>query len=395
MADVEKAAVIVKEVEVEVKPENITDLPTDQGKLAKFDSLFDNETVSDAELKGEDESSQEKKPADSESSDAKPKPKEEGAEAKKPDEAKPGDEVKPEDEAAKAEAAKIEAAKAKEAEEKAKAAEIEGKPVEGEEEEKKVPPKGYVDLRALQQERQTVSDLKSEIATLQAQINKDVKEVELEAAKVDQDELKVLSDEEFEDLLEDDPDAATLYERKLRQKESKERAEIKAKDGQAQAAQAEAKAINGFVAEIETAVPGIYDEGKEVMKKLVDHAEAKGFDLAHLNAMTNPATKFILPGSKKAFLMGKGAASLVTFLQSSLTAENTNDGLRAKLLEEVRAEVKEENKEYLKKFQNDAGGVRFIGDIPGDGGEIDDKGTYSEKDFHEMTPEAEKKALGG
>lgn len=392
MADAEKAAVIVKEAEAQ--PASITDVPTNQGEPVKFKSLFDNETVSEAELKGEEKPPAEEIPASSESLDGGVKPKEEGAEAKKPDEAKPaeakpGDEVeKPpgDEEAEKAKAAEIAAEK-----EKAESAAIEGKPAEGEE--KKVPPKGYVDLRALQQERQTVSDLKGEIATLQAQI--DDKEVELEAGEVDQEALKVLSDEEFEDLLEEDPDAATLYERKLRQKEQKEHAEKTAKDGQAKAVQAEAKAINGFVAEIEAAVPGIYDEGKEVMTKLVDHAEAKGFDLTYLNAMTNPATKFILPGSKKAHIMGKGATSLVTFLNSSLAAQNESEGLRAKLLEEVRAEVKEENKEYLKKFQNDASGVRFLGDIPGDAGEIDDKGTYSEKDFHEMTPEAEKKALGG
>ena len=138
----------------------------------------------------------------------------------------------------------------------------------------------------------------------------------------------------------------------------------------------------------------MYDQDSDVMDTLVKHAEEYGFDPAYLNAMTNPATKIILPGSKKVFRMGKGAVSLVKMLNKSLTAKNSNDPekLRADLTKKITATV---TKELLNKFKSDASGFRSISDIPGDSGEIDNTGEYSEKDFADMTPEQEKAALGG
>lgn len=367
----EEAATIVKEAEAST--ENVTDLPTDQGAPVKFDSLFDNETVSEAELKGEEEPSQEKTPADSESLDAETKPKEEGTEAKPDD-------------------GMIKAPDLTGDEEKLDEDPIEGKPVEGEEKPdySKPPPKGYVPTPAVQKERRINLELKGEIAALQAQIEENAQEVKPESA----DEFKVLSDDEFEDLLEEDPDAALLYERKLRQKEKTEQVETTAKASQARNQKAEAGAIMGFVDEIQTAVPGVYDQDSGVMDNLVQHAEESGFDPAFLNAMTNPASKIIIPGSKKVFSLGKGAVSLVKLLNTSLTAkkESNPESLRADLTKEITEKV---TKELITKFKNDASGIRSIGDIPGDSGEIDDKAQYSERDFHQMSPEDEKKALGG
>ena len=201
--------------EAEVNQENVTDVEIDENAPVEFNSLFGgDEDVTEAELKGEEKPSQEEEPASSESLD---------------DEAKPdgeSTEVKPDDESG-----MIKAPDLTGDEETIKDGEIEGKSVDGGEEKpdySKPPPKGYVALPALQEERRNVQNLRAQVSTLQTQIEQDAQEVESKEKEAEQEEFKVISDSEFEELLEEDPDAALLYEHKLRQHEkskSEERAE--------------------------------------------------------------------------------------------------------------------------------------------------------------------------
>lgn len=341
----------------------------------KFEPLFESEDVSEAELMGEEKpekSSTEKEAASSESEDDK---KEEPATEEK-EETKETKEEEP---------------KEKEPEKK---------------EEDTKPPKGYVEIQALRQAREDNKALKSHLATLE-------KNIELLQSQQKKPEIpnkfkdfKVLSEEEFKELVAEDIEEALIYNTKLQ-----EYNQYQAQNQQQQQIElARKQKIDSVIMQshekIAEEIPGIYDEDSDIQQNLYDFGVNNGFDGQFLSVMTNPATRIIPVGSngkpaKDSYPLGQGAVSLVTMINKLHNSVKSNDP--EKLRSEIKAEVEKElraeiSKEVIAKLKNNDNQEAFksILDAPGGAKEqLTVKKNYSEKDFYNMTEAEERAALGG
>lgn len=200
------------------------------------------------------------------------------------------------------------------------------------------PPKGFVKHGAFHEERERRKALQSELESLRLQME-DLHKAQGEAKPVD--EFKRLSDDEFAELQEEDPDAAMLYlkrdsEHRMRQAEQanseRQRKAVEAANlATAQEAWDEITAIVPDITE-----PG----GGTVAKRLTDFAAGHGFDMQMLNAMSNPGARISVPdqdGNYHTLPMARGATSLVKLLAE---ASKTNpDDIRQEVIAGLTEEI--------------------------------------------------------
>lgn len=257
---------------------------------------------------------------------------------------------------------------------------------------KEKPPSGFVPLAALHEERgkrqylsQEVDGLRQEILTLK-ETPKGTKS----------DGFKVLSDKEFEELLEENPTEAILYDRQLRVHEA---GEVRKSDVQ----RADEAIINESTRAMREAVPQIYDPGSTINDDLTKFAVEQGFDEQYLPVLTDPRTKIIPPGSDEPVLLGNVAVGQVKMLYNLYKRGDNSD--RAAIDEEIAAAVKKDRKEttdrvtkeVMAKFNaTPSQEYHSLGDIPGSGDEpFDVSKDLSEKQIDDLPEAQRRRYLGG
>jgi len=329
------------------------------------------------------------------SDEAKPSEEELSGEAK---EAEKPSEKKEEAKAEPAPTPKAEGEKPKEQPKKEAKEEVEKKPKE--EPKKEKPPEGFVPKEALAQARSQVRVLKDELAKVKAEIQ----EKPAVQQRIPQDDkwkdFKVLSDAEYDQMVDDDPIEAQKYTRKLMQYERYQEQQERAK-AQVQQSKAHFQSlVDQSVKSIEEAVPGIYEEDSDVASQLATFAVEHGFsDDNYLDAMTNPATLIIPPGHDKSYVLGPGAASLIKLL-NNLRAKTKDASDPAKLREEIQKEIEpklreEITKELVAKFKG-AGTDKFksLTEVPGSGDKPDASGkALTEAEWAKLSDEEREKYL--
>jgi len=169
---------------------------------------------------------------------------------------------------------------------------------------------------------------------------------------------------------------------------------------QKRAIQARERVITNAAQRIAETIPGIYDEGSEVVVELAKFAQEKGeFNDVYLEALTNPATVIKPKGSNQAYLLGDGAYSVLKLI-SDLKA-STTAGDREALQKEIEADIRADERkkvtaEITAKIKTGKGDFRSISDGPGmneNPGDV--KKMYTEDDFWNMTEEEQEKVLMG
>jgi hypothetical protein len=255
--------------------------------------------------------------------------------------------------------------------------------------EDKKPPAGTVPHQALKEEREKRQALAKELANLRAEFNaaKATKpnETEAEAPAEALSDFKVLTKEEFKELLEEDAVKAIEYQQDLL--EYKEQvAAIKNR------ADNEKALLQSSYDRVQKAIPGLYEEGSDLGNQLTEFAIEQGFNRDLLGPLADPRTKIIVAGKEQS--LGDGAASLVELVYKFQQAVNAADP--AKVRAEVEADLRTTiTKELLAKIKGDpTGGYRALGDA---GGKGEDPGPaeFSEKSYANMTPAQRRKNLGG
>jgi hypothetical protein len=263
------------------------------------------------------------------------------------------------------------------------------------------PPEGFVPKEALAEARAQVRTFKDKVAQLEAKLSaKPIVQPEVKPAEdAKWEKFKVLSDQEYDQLVEDDPIEAQKYSHKLNQFERYQ--------GQKEAQRREAEQskerfqslVNQSVSRIKEAIPGIYEEGNEVASQLAEFAAQNGFeDDSYLDAMTNPATLIVPPGNDKSFLLGPGAESLIKLihnLKAKLTTASDPAKLKEEITKELEPKLREEiTKELVTKFK-DAGTGKFksLTEVPGSGEKPDKQTPLTEEQWARLSPEDREKYL--
>ena len=356
----------------------------DNEPVAEMKSLFDEVVPTEAELQGVEEG---------ESSETKEGKAALGTKEEKAAESQPEGEKK-------AEPAKtdkeVEDAKALEAKDKADAKAKTEAEKKAEPEKSAKPPEGYVPHAALHEERTKRQELDRVVRGLQEKVAELEKEPELE-----EEAFKVLSDEEFDELAEEDPVEAVKYERALNKHlRVQDAKEVKADARQRQQGQDDLVVRQSFE-RMEKAIPGIHEEGNTINQDLSQFAIDNGFEPDFLQAMTAPGTLILPPGAKNAVLLGNGAAGLVEMIAKLRESSGVNDPvkLRAEIKAEMEKELRESiTKELITKFKQGSGSEVFksIGDVPGASDEsiTTVSGNLAEGQYANMSPEEQERALG-
>ena len=269
-------------------------------------------------------------------------------------------------------------------------ADAEGKKKEGEGDDgQKKPPEGYVPYQALSEERGKRQALSQKLADLQADyddLKARVGDVSGTGEGEEGGEFKVLSDTEFESLLEDDPQAAIRYQHKLARYQ-REQMTLSRRKADEQAL------ISAAAGRIQQIIPGIYDEGSNAGEELGNFAVEHGLDPHFLTLLTDPRTKIIAPDSKGAVLLGEGAASVVSLLASlrGKLSESDPKVIEEKAREALREEITAEVMKKLKGGENQPS--RGVLDVPGDAGDAPSTNrVMSEEEFAKL-PAAEQERL--
>lgn len=242
---------------------------------------------------------------------------------------------------------------------------VEEKAVEEKAESEK-PPAGYVPHAALHEEQVRGQQLAQEVNYLRQEIDA----LKTTSQEDDPEALKVLSDQEFDELAEDDPAEAVKYQRNLG-KHLREQDAVVAKNKVQEDQYYEDQAvISQSTDRMEKIAPGIHDENSPVNRELGEFATAHGFDPDYLAAMTSPGTLILPEGGKHAVLLGDGAAGLVGMIHKLYTASTG----------------KASAKTHAKKLgPGKIGGT--ITDTPEEG--------LTEADYAKMSSQEREEALGG
>lgn len=391
--DTEKEGTVVNP-EVKLEGAEIVDDLEEHNTGVEFDPLFDTETVTEAELMGEEAAGEKDATPDAKGDDP-----EKEAEPGESDEEKAEREKKE----AEAEAEKTDAEKEaeKEAEEKAKAeAEKEAKDEPSEEALKKDEQIEGLTI-AVRQERQTVSTLKKENQRLSAELEKagtpEASEKEAEKWK----DFKPLSEEEYDQLLADDSDEASMYLYKYNLWRDYRDTVNKRQTSELQAKTAEQEIVNYGIQALEEILPGITEGKNEMAVELTDFASGHGIEAGVLQILADPRTK-ITTSKGESLIMGDGAAQLIKLLKSTFEAvSNVPDEskIRTEIEAELRPKIEAEVREvFVEKLKQDpsGGSFRSLDNVTG-GAEKEVKpltGTVTEADYARMN-EQEKSALLG
>ena len=360
----------------------------DMGGLFEDESKHSEEDLTgiDSEKEAKEKSEAEEKKKEEEAAAAKSKDEDKKVGEKKEAKAKEG----------------AEAVKAKEDEAKAKA-EAEAKEKEASEKKDVIPPKGFVSKQALKEARDDIKALRDEVATLKATPTTP-RETKADAKWKD---FKELSNKEYDELVDEDPQEAMKYSHRLEQfkeyKSEKKKAENQTQDNQRKFD----SMVDEWTEKINEAVPGVYEEDSEVGSGLADVAKELGFeDENYLSVMTDPRTMVIPHGQKETFFLGPGVMGLLKVLSNAKskikTASGADEGtLREEITKELTAEItKKVTKQITEKLKG-AKGEEFksITDVPGGGDEVElGVEPQSEEDWAKLkrtNPEKAKELLGG
>jgi len=281
------------------------------------------------------------------------------------------------------------------AEEKAAAPEPKGdeKPPEKAEEKEVVdekPPVGHVPLQALHEERTKRQDLALEVETLRQEVQR----LTEEDKAPDEEGFKVLSDGEFQELLDDDPAAAILYDRKLRVHEAKQSEATRQQ-------QEEQTVVDSSFSAMREAIPDLYEPSSQTNKNLTDFAVQHGFNADFLPVLTDPRTKVIPPGGTEPILLGNVAVGTVKMLHTLYGSTQGNAVSREEFDQALITKEKEVTdrvtKELIQKFK--AGPTptfNSLGDVPGSGEQdFDVSRTLTDDQIKHLTPDQKEKYLGG
>lgn len=284
--------------------------------------------------------------------------------------------------------------KSKEPEEPKKAeAEAEKKAEEAPDKKPEPPPKGFVPLQALHEERGKRQFLEQEIIRLKRE-NEVLSNVPIIETPQDiPEDFKVLTDAEEDALMQEDVIAYQKYTRDLR----------KYNDFKAVQTATEAKEsgiVEAAMAGMEAAVPGIFDEKSNANKALTGFAAAHGLPPEILSVLTDPKTKLIIPGQKQPVLMGKATVDMLKFLRNTYmhlreSKPVDKDAVKKEVESTLRETLtKEITQEIMGKLKTQTTGYRGIDQVPGSG-DIPRSGPLTEAEMAKMTPEQTQAALGG
>ena len=260
------------------------------------------------------------------------------------------------------------------------------------------PPAGFVPHQALTEARNQIKALREEIQTLKERPPESVKPPPSTDDSKWKD-FKVLSDDEFSELVEDDPTEALKYQNKLRQFERYAEAKEQAQRQQTEAQKRTESFVREWTGKISEAVPGIYDEGSEVGRQLAVFAEEMGFDdPTYLETMTDPRTLIVPPGSNQSYVLGPGAAGLIKLLANAkkkISSAADQKKLREEITKELEPQILERvTKELTAKFKGTAG-YKSLTTVPGGGEEVTDGTILSETEWAKLPKEKREKLLSG
>jgi hypothetical protein len=254
------------------------------------------------------------------------------------------------------------------------------------------PPDGYVPLKALHEERAARKQLSAELNTMREELDalKSASKQDVPEAPAEE-KFKVLSDEEFETLAEEDIFAAVKYQRDLakhldektkedfKEKETKKEAELRARK--------EYEIVTKSAQKIQDLVPGIYDDESDVNSNLTAFAITNGFNPEDIATLTHPGTKLIPPGATEPIMLGDGAAAIIGVLHKFYTSEKD---LRERLEKEITEKVQADIMGKLKGEQE----FKSLGDTPGSPEKVN-SGKMSESQLSRMSLSDQRKYLGG
>jgi|GEM_PF-1660901 len=335
---------------------------TDEAEVIDFEPLFDGEDVTEAELKGEEGESLQGDDT------ATPEPKDETAD--EPKEPEKESDKEPE------------------------------KVVETEPDYTQPPPKGYVPLPALQEERKATTDLRKALSDSQASTKELTSEIEaLRSAPADEpdwiEDFKTLTGDEFAEMVDEDPDQAIKYQYKLNEYNKISAAQNESKLAEKRRIDRASQVINDSVEEIKAAIPELYaEDNKETMESFVNTAVNAGFDEQYLHVLSRPDTLIIPPGGKVPIPLGKGAVSLTKLIDTL----RKSSGVRSELEKVLRPELEKEITAKLMKKMKDspAGEFRSITSVPGSGEEPGDfSKVLSEAEIGNLSDADQEKYLSG
>jgi len=224
-------------------------------------------------------------------------------------------------------------------------------------------PKGFVPLAAVHEARGEIRYLKEKLQDVQNQLARKAEPIQTETEVAE--DFEVLTDDQFEELADDNPAQAIIYQRKLAAYEASKRAATEQARQQEEFAVEYEAVLNASAEAMEKVAPGIFDKDQPIQKELMDFAETIGFteDMYYL---TNPSTKIILPGETEPLLLGEQAASILGLLVNvkAKTAPQDTTALETKLRTEITAEL-------MKKFKTaDPNTFRGINQVPKSDSEI-------------------------
>jgi hypothetical protein len=268
------------------------------------------------------------------------------------------------------------------------------------------PPPGYVPNQALQEERSKRQMLSQELY----QAKQRLAELEgKEAPKGGDDEFKdfkVLSDKEVEELWDEDPKEAALYQNRLIRYQDHRRKQIDEKRSK-QSLEAEQKQIvESAYAAMNSAVPELFDPKSDVNATLTKHAADQGLSAQMAAVLTDPQTVIQArdkDGSTKSFILGQGAAEVLSLIANTHKAISSTDveAVKKQVAEETEKRVREEvTKELTEKFKNMSGGendliFQSLGDATPKSGDELGGSPNSEEDWFGLPEDARRKFLGG
>jgi len=253
---------------------------------------------------------------------------------------------------------------------------------------KDAPPKGFVPLAALHEVRGENRYLKEQMESMRASIEslKTAKPKE-ETESTPEDDFKVLTDEEFDELSEEDPKEAIRYMRQLRAhekiEEEKEYQQYVAeqKEEEAQQIFSQAKAL------MEETIPGLFDKETGLQAKLAADAEEIGFS-DELFYLTNPQTQVILPGAKEPTYLGVQAAKILKVVANAAKVKPGKEVNEAELRKTIEAEI-------MAKIKK-GGSFKSLSDVPKAAQDKFNRGdNLTEAEFAKLTDAEQEAYLSG
>lgn len=257
------------------------------------------------------------------------------------------------------------------------------------------PPEGYVPYEALNEERGKRQRLAQENAALQQELVQ-LRDTATKPVKEDPwKEFKVLDRAELEELWEEDPAKATMYAAELPRYFEARREKAAAEEAAKRAENQHRGVIESGYQAIDKAVPGIL-ENKDLSARLSEFAISKGFSDATLEALTNPATKVILPNGQS-FILGPAAGEVVGLVAGFHGAATADEAqLKARFEAELRPKIEKEiTQKLMSKFKTGSD-FRSLDMAAGSSGKAPvSKHRVSESEYARMSPAEQEKYLMG